>query len=53
MIADRLDLLKQLGQKEQEVADDEEDERDDDMDIKPPPPKLKNFKEAVESLKDV
>ena len=28
--------------------------RDDEMDIEPPPPpKLKNFKEAVESLEDV
>ena len=46
------DFLKQLGQEEQEVADEEEDE-EDEMDAQPPPPKLHNFKEAVQSLEDV
>ena len=46
------DFLKQLGQEEQEVADEEED-GEDEMDAQPPPPKLHNFKEAVQSLEDV
>ena len=45
------DFLKQLGQEEQEVADEEED-GEDEMDAQPPPPKLHNFKEAVQSLKN-
>ena len=40
-------FLKQLQHKEEDV--DEEDE----MDVEPPPPKLRNFKEAVQSLEDV
>ena len=43
------DFLKQLGQEEQEVADEEEDEGEDEMDVEP---KLQNFKEAVQSLED-
>ena len=46
------DFLKQLGQEEQEVGDEEED-GEDEMDAHPPPPKLHNFKEAVQSLEDV
>ena len=45
------DFLNQLGQEEQEVADEEEDEGEDEMDVEPPPPKLQNFKEAVQSLR--
>ena len=45
--------MKQLGQEEQEVADEEEDEGGDEMDVEPPPPKLQNFKGAVQSLEDV
>ena len=47
------DFLKQLRQEEQEVADEEEDEGEDELDVEPPPPKLQNFKEAVQSLEDV
>ena len=47
------DFLKQLGQEEQEVADEEEDEGEGEMDVEPPPPNLQNFKEAVQSLEDV
>lgn len=46
------DFLKQLGQEKQEVADEEED-REDEMDTQPLPPKLPNFKEAVQSFEDV
>ena len=47
------DFLKQLRQEEQEVADEEEDEGEDELDVEPPPPKLQNYKEAVQSLEDV
>ena len=47
------DFLEQVGQEEQEVADEDEDEGDDEMDVEPPPPKIQNFKEAVQSLEDV
>ena len=48
------DLLEQLGQEDQEVyiyeeRPDEDDETDNDL----PTSKLKNFKEAVQSLDDV
>ena len=46
------DLLDQLGQDEKE-ADEEEDEGEDEMDIEPPPPKILNYKEAVQALEDV
>lgn len=44
-------FLEQLGQEEQDVADEAEDE--DEMDVEPPPPKLHNFKEAIQSLEDI
>ncbi len=47
------DFLDQLGEDEQEVANEEEDKEEDEMDIEPPPPKIQNFKEAVQSLEDV
>ena len=43
------DFLQQLQQQEQV----EEDENEEEMDIESLPPKLKNFKEAVQSLEDV
>ena len=49
------DFLDQLGEDE-EVTDEEvtnEEEEDELLDVQPPPPKIKNFKEAVQSLEDV
>ncbi len=43
--------MDQLGEDEPEVADEEEDKEEDEMD--PPPSKIQNFKEAVQSLEDV
>ena len=44
--------MKQLGEEEQEVTDKEEDEWEDDKAVEPLPPKLKYFKESVQSLED-
>ncbi len=44
------DFLDQLGEDEEVTNEEEEDEL---LDVQPPPPKIKNFKEAVQSLEDV
>ena len=44
--------LQQLGQEEQEVAN-EDPNKDDKMDIDHPTAKLRNFKDTVQSLDDV
>ena len=46
------DFLDHLGQDEEE-ADEEEDEGENEMDIELPPPKIQNYKEAVQALEDV
>ena len=45
-----VDFLQQLGQEEQQISDDEPG-NEDDIDL--PAPKLRNFKEAIQSLDDV
>ena len=49
------DFLQKFRQEDQEITDEEENEGEDEMNFEPllPPLKLKNYKEAVQFLKNL